>query len=222
MTEETRYERQKRGKLEANTNASGYSLGKDTEGTIGRVTNPEARAFSPESRLIGGVTREDVGKRFQGVDATNIRGSVTEVKDLDSIGVVPDSSARSYGDRQEPAFVGLERRLGGELKDRFWTNPTPVGNENPAIPDRGVTVPTTPSPSISEGVMTSPPRKQDLQAPATGPTQSNPASIYHEAEHDAIERERQDNQSTSTQGSGPNPAFRRKQGRPIDERGEDE
>jgi hypothetical protein len=53
MIEESRIEKQKRGKL-TNTDAD---LGLDTHGTVGNVTDPERRAFKQEPRLEGGVTR---------------------------------------------------------------------------------------------------------------------------------------------------------------------
>lgn len=212
MPEESRIEKQKRGKL-TNTDYE-YTLGVDAQGTVGKVTNPERRAFiqepgpSPESTPYRQAQyREDVGKRFEAVESIPKQGVTADP--INSIGVIPDAGARSYGDRPEPAFRGLERDLGG-LKDRFF-------GQGETIPTRGVTVPKDTAPSLGGTVMTKPPRPKSLEStptPSTGSQGGNPAAIYHEAEHDAIEeREKKGQlQSTSTQGPGPNPAIRRKYG----------
>jgi hypothetical protein len=199
----------------------------DTTGSVGAVPNDEARAFKQEPRFEGGTNREAIGKRFESIESIPRAGVTKANLDVSdeyahgSIGVVPDPAARTYGDRIEPAFVGMERRLGGSLNERFF-------GQAETIPREGVTVPTTPSPSISEGTMTSPPKKadlRDLEGPAVGPTSPGPnvANIYHEAEHDAREKkDKSELQGTSTTGPGPNPAFRRKHGRPVEGEDEDE
>ncbi len=198
--------------------------------------------------------REDVGRRFQSVESTP-RSGVTKVKDnpeiddegrvkspsqlggnewrgyprpvsqdTSSIAIVRDEDARAT--QKEPGYVGFQRQ---SLQNRFSSiESIPGYKDNPST--SSPTRPTTPNPEISVTPATQPPRKadlRDLEGPAVGPTSPGPnvANIYHEAEHDAEEREKEDKaelQGTSTTGIGPNPAFRRKQGNPVEDRGENE
>src|SRR2546426_4070903 len=126
MGEESRIERQKRGKL---TNTSEYNLS-DNEGTIGVVRDEDARATKKEPRVEGGVTREVLGKRFSAIESSPTLGPTSEHDH--SIGVVRDEDARAT--HKESAFVGMERKLGGSLNDRFFGQGETIPRSGPTLP----------------------------------------------------------------------------------------
>ena len=155
-------------------------------GGLGPGVKP--RAAEPESRLVGDE-RRDVTKRFS--DAESIpKDGVTKPSDspaipssikseLDvkredvsgSIGIVVDPNARTSGSRIEPAFVGLERRLGGSLQDTM--------NRIESIPTKGPTVPADSPPGImTPEAPTTKAKAESLGSRPSGTTRPNPIG-YH-------------------------------------------